>query len=794
MSGHSHANVVSYTIDIYIYLHVLPCAFPSLSELPESDMHQHRDEPVSEESVSVEQRQQPVSGGASSLVPAASTELTTVGPQNMAAFASHSVQPQNAQPYSFLAPGPAEPQLSSGFVDNAYLPTVPMYPAAPVVPSFAPLPPPSSAIPVALTLEGESQLLTPSLNDDLPHDVLSRPEEENVIMEHSLPEQVGMATFTQPHPPTVPHPPNAAPPMSGLSNPSLLRSDIQAPMVTPNYSQPPPLAHNHPELPPVVQQQVHSYNQPQAQPMWYDQQPNLMQGPQGHGQSTRYGVPPQPLPDSNSAGVPQTHAPVPIQQAHPTSIPAGIPQTHAPLPVQQAPPTSIPAGIPQTHTPVPIQQAPQSQATANEIPFHHMNSRTFNGPINNPPSYEEAKQLPSHAPVQPPIPPPVSLNHQYLPAHQVYAQQAGPRQQIQFGHFSHPPPVPHPQPAGMNPEIAERDAKIERLMKLLEEKERETQSKANIDEQRKKKEDAEKKELTELKRSLESERNQLEQAKQQQKETAERDLQNLRQTIEAERTQMAMVLEQERLKIEATKAHYMQEMQQRESDLKQLKKQYEQEIAERQRQSAAMQQLEERRKQEHLFSLKQGLPQGWEKRLDSTTGRFYYVDHNSKTTHWNPPSSWLDYQAELQRQQQEKNHLAQLDQQQAALNARLRAQQHHGRNVTPHEVPSDTVYTSAGGRPPQPLVQPTPTKTPAVPPTATAPTEPPATQSASVKPHPSVDRSNKPPQQPHPTGLAMPLVPDRSTKPVASKKVNMTPALRKQKIDNLQAVYGSAVS
>ncbi|XP_046856973.1 ubiquitin carboxyl-terminal hydrolase 8-like isoform X2 [Xenia sp. Carnegie-2017] len=34
-----------------------------------------------------------------------------------------------------------------------------------------------------------------------------------------------------------------------------------------------------------------------------------------------------------------------------------------------------------------------------------------------------------------------------------------------------------------------------------------------------------------------------------------------------------------------------------------------------------------------------GLPPGWERVLDRQTGRYYFRDHNSKTTHWNPPES-----------------------------------------------------------------------------------------------------------------------------------------------------------
>ena len=331
-------------------------------------------------------------------------------------------------------------------------------------------------------------------------------------------------------------------------------------------------------------------------------------------------------------------------------------------------------------------------------------------------------------------------------------------------------------------------------MKLLEEKERETQSKTNEEEERRRQQDNEKKELKELTENLANQLNQIEQAKQQQQEANQRDLHNLRLKLEEEKAQMIRVVEQERLNLEAAKTLQLQDLQQRENDLKQLKEQYERQIVESQKQNAAMQQLEERRKQEHLFSLRQGLPQGWEKRLDSTTGRFYYVDHNSKTTHWNPPTSWLDFQAELQRQQQEKNRLAQLSQQEEALNARLRGQQ-YGRGPQARQGPAvgpppPPAVSSEG---PKPAVQPVSDKAPTVPAPVSAPPQSPSQGSgSSAKPLPSVDRSTKPSQQP--TGANMPVIPDRSTKPVAVKKTLMTPALQKQKTQNLQAVFGSGVS
>ena len=33
------------------------------------------------------------------------------------------------------------------------------------------------------------------------------------------------------------------------------------------------------------------------------------------------------------------------------------------------------------------------------------------------------------------------------------------------------------------------------------------------------------------------------------------------------------------------------------------------------------------------------LPQGWERRLDSSSGKFYYLNHATQTTHWDPPGN-----------------------------------------------------------------------------------------------------------------------------------------------------------
>lgn len=44
-------------------------------------------------------------------------------------------------------------------------------------------------------------------------------------------------------------------------------------------------------------------------------------------------------------------------------------------------------------------------------------------------------------------------------------------------------------------------------------------------------------------------------------------------------------------------------------------------------------------RQQRSYSMPNSLPPGWETRWDHNTGRIYYVDHNTKTTQWEHPSS-----------------------------------------------------------------------------------------------------------------------------------------------------------
>ena len=717
-----------------------------------------------EESTSVQGQANP--NASSSGVTVAYAESNMVEPQNISTFTSHT-QPHHQQPYSHVAQGSTEPPFSVAMDGSAFVPTL----NHALMPSYAPLPPPSTAIPIALTLEGESKLLTPSLSDDLPHTFLNHTEEDGILPVLQMGAQhVDMTTYTQPHPNQVANPGGRNPPPVVPDTSTFHTSSIHG-----NFTQHQPL---HPHQGPQPHQSVQPH-QP-ADPVQLQQFLQNLAPPehQFHG-------PPSVVPSSQTQP-----EPVWCDQQAPTHVPPGEDQVAwYRVPAQVAPSSqssmSHPYSSQQPSVPAPSQQSSEAQQSPNDVQAQYINSGLVNDPI--PPSYELANLLPS---VQPP-----SVSQAYPPQQVVPQQQTLlAQQQYQQPQSIYSPQVGY-QTFGVSPDIAARDAKIAELMKLLEEKEKTTQSKENETEEIKKQRDEEKKELKELKESLEAERNQLEQAKQQQHEEKERELKNLRQKIQEERAHMLTALEQERQNLEAAKAQYMKDIEERESNFKQMKEQYEREIAaERQRQNTAMQQLEERRKQEHLFSLSQGLPPGWEKRLDSTTGRFYYVDHNSKTTHWNPPTSWLDYQAELQRQQQEKNRLAQLNQQQEALNARLRAQQQYGKSIPPHGVTPPSAPGS--NRSPTHPVS-TKISSPVVP-SPNVPTEsiPQSNTTASVKPLPSVDRSTKPSsmQLPTPDKGRMPVVPDRSTKPVATKKAVMTPALMKQKTDNLQPVYGSGVS
>jgi hypothetical protein len=194
-------------------------------------------------------------------------------------------------------------------------------------------------------------------------------------------------------------------------------------------------------------------------------------------------------------------------------------------------------------------------------------------------------------------------------------------------------------------------------------------------------------------------------------------------------------------------------------------------------------------KDQRAFTVNQGLPAGWEKLLDRTTGRFYYVDHKSKTTHWNPPANWLDYQAHLQRRMSEGERGSggqisgpapqiagppgqiqrPLAPQQQQVNAGGRVARHD--NAHPAQVSNQSPQQQPIRNP----VTPTPVD-------SAHPRQLPHPQTGHPireQAVPSVDRSSKP------ITPATPSV-DRSTKPTIS------PEAHKRKVNALQPMFGSS--
>eukprot|EP00731_Ephydatia_muelleri_P017744 Em0010g842a len=121
-----------------------------------------------------------------------------------------------------------------------------------------------------------------------------------------------------------------------------------------------------------------------------------------------------------------------------------------------------------------------------------------------------------------------------------------------------------------------------------------------------------------------------------------------RMRMQQEREQSSQALNQQKQEVEATKRRLDEEVQLLQLQRLQFDKEKEMSLREQQRpeyQQLMLRQQEDR----HMFKISDGLPPGWEKRLDRATGRFYYLDHGTQTTHWNPPTNWVTYQADSQR-------------------------------------------------------------------------------------------------------------------------------------------------
>ena len=579
----------------------------------------------------------------------------------------------------------------------------------------------------------------------------------------------------------------------------------------------------------------------QPHPLHPPQQPHP---PHPAQQSYPPDLPLQPYPPQPQI---QSYPSDPSQQPHP---PDPAMQPHPPQVLQQAvsaPTTSSVQSYgppPATQQVTPGQRDFEPPQMAPQMPEQPPNQRVVNGPIPNPPGYAESHRLPSCPPVQPPIPPPVSLTqpNQFTQSTQFARSDASSQPQRDALTTD----VPTQQQAEKSKELLEKEARIQELERRLADKEKEAQLERETEkamEDMKAQQEKEKRDLlvNELKQQLESERTKLMDQVEQEKEAA-------RSQLQQEKAQQAQELEQQRQALALEREQHERRVVEEQLRLQQMKEQFEREkvmVEQQQKEILQHLQLRKQKENERMFSVSQGMPPGWEKRLDPGTGRFYYVDHSTKTTHWSPPSNWLAYQAELQRQRELQEQQQQLMQQvpQGKTYAQPQVQgpgmpQVQGPGMpqvgpgqvqpgrspvvqTPHPQPPASVTRATPQSqlvvPPASATRPAPQSQQVVPPSGqqTVPAQvQPGRVSAARQPAPTPTPSpSAPPQptipQPQKTDAkaAIPVV-DRSTKPVGvpaqrpasvpvvdrSKKPVMTPSMHRRKLESLQPVFGSQVS
>ena len=245
--------------------------------------------------------------------------------------------------------------------------------------------------------------------------------------------------------------------------------------------------------------------------------------------------------------------------------------------------------------------------------------------------------------------------------------------------------------------------------------------------------------------------------------------------VRVRQEQTAKQLQVGQAELAAQRQSHQLEVQQSKKEIAEMKRQFDESVAsmaiEKQRYLQLQEEEKKKKKQERSVTMQQhvhnrelaqraGLPVGWEKRLDHKTGRYYYVDHSTLTTHWNPPAQLINYQKQLQdeaaaKKQQEQTRLQQINRANtpAAQPGHVTPQPGH---VTPqpgHVTPQPGHMTPTALPRPGPVTHPVALPQPAPPPSAasqglptanqvTTPTPAPTNQPAPSKP--TVDRTVKP--------------------------------------------------
>lgn len=177
--------------------------------------------------------------------------------------------------------------------------------------------------------------------------------------------------------------------------------------------------------------------------------------------------------------------------------------------------------------------------------------------------------------------------------------------------------------------------------------------------------------------------------------------------------------------------------------------------------------------------------------MDRTTGRFYYIDHNTHSTHWNPPTSLLQYQQHFAGQ----SNPLEVSKLPAGPGQPIPQylSGHHGSSAhvqqplpqVPPSRPSppsnsnqEPSSQSSNGRPTPPITS-----------TSNVSSQPTSGQPTSGQPTSGQSSPSVPSEKPHP--VVTPHI-DRANKPKAVQP--MPVEVYRQKILNLQPVKGGRVN
>lgn len=528
------------------------------------------------------------------------------------------------------------------------------------------LPPPStSTIPFSLSLEGEAALLTPMLSSD---------DHMTSLSTHVTSHANAVSNSISSSKNRIPSGMTVFPNMDerGLGSAVAGGESVQS-QYHQSFSNQQDAMWNQPSS-------MHQFSAPQWGSQNYSQSPGLPNYPQLMAvQNYEQMVVPQGYPAQNVLLSQQTYQ----EWGNPAAYQPSLVSQTLPLAAGSQPVLSTP-GFSQAHSGSLVHQQQQVSPQLYNLavvqpgiaPEVLSNPRVAVGPIPEPPTYSHALHLPSHAPVQPPIPPPVA-HTPTLPqtmnvtttapstANQTESLFASTDQSTTMAAVQQVAQAqiqePSVQPAQPVMPVGHEGGHQMEGTKTIED-ERKEEAKRREEEEKAKQNELQER-IKDLERRLSEGKVEQEQKEKERMEVIQKQLAQVREEHKAgllkveeehrmrmqqEREQSSQALNQQKQEVEATKRRLDEEVQLLQLQRLQFDKEKEMSLREQQRpeyQQLMLRQQEDR----HMFKISDGLPPGWEKRLDRATGRFYYLDHGTQTTHWNPPTNWVTYQADSQR-------------------------------------------------------------------------------------------------------------------------------------------------